>query len=483
MSDAGPAAAPIVNGAGDIDVVIVGGGIAGLATAFELAKRNVRFVLLEAAPRPGGVIRTEEADGFTIDTGPDSLLAQKPAAIQLCEELGLGPRLYPTSRPRTAFILRGGHLHPLPEASVLGIPTRLAPLAASSLFSLSGKARMAMDLVIPARSVAEPADESIASFIGRRFGREAVTYLAEPLLAGIHAGDVDRLSMHALFPRLVAAEQRHGSLIRAFRSARPSGAGKGAFHTLPGGLAELVEALTRTLPEGALACNRQVVTLEGGRPFTVRTVAGDSFRANHVVMATPAYITARLVARLDPTLGELCAAIPYESTVTVFLAYPRDAVAHPLQGSGFVVPRAEGDTSLLAASWVSSKWAHRAPSNMVLLRGFLGGARDQDAIERDDRDLLQSCRAPLEHLLGISGPPRLVRLYRWPRATAQHEVGHLARLAAIDERLTRQPDLHMTGSGFRGTGIPDCVADGRRIAAQVAAITDRARAHGGPRSE
>jgi oxygen-dependent protoporphyrinogen oxidase len=194
------------------DAIIVGAGISGLSAAYELHQRGIHPVVLEARPRAGGVIFTERVDGFLIDAGPDSLLVQKPAAIALCQELGLGSRLIPTQPPRTAYVLRRGGLHAIPEASILGFPTRVLPLLKSGLFSTQGKVRMGLEAVIPRRT--EESDESIGAFVRRRFGEEAVTYVAEPLLAGIHAGDVNRLSMRALFPRLVEAEQRGGSVIR-----------------------------------------------------------------------------------------------------------------------------------------------------------------------------------------------------------------------------------------------------------------------------
>src|SRR5206468_12054432 len=240
------------------DVVIVGGGIAGLSAAYELSRTPASFVLLEAAPRPGGVILSEQIDGFVIDGGPDALLVQKPGGIKLCEELGLGPRLVPTKPPRLAFIQRSGRLHPLPAASVLGIPTRAWPFLRSSLFTWRGKARMGAELFVPARTNGD--DESIGAFMTRRFGDEAARYLAEPLLAGIHAGDVDRLSLRALFPRFAEAERQYGSLLRAFRTtnderqrsrpndseaARTTPSNEGAFKSLPGGLSEMVRALVR----------------------------------------------------------------------------------------------------------------------------------------------------------------------------------------------------------------------------------------------
>jgi oxygen-dependent protoporphyrinogen oxidase len=415
------------------------------------------------------VILSEEIDGFTIDAGPDSLLIQKPEGIRLCEEIGLGDRLVSTKLPRLAYIQRGGRLYPLPAASVLGIPTRTGPFLRTGLFSWPGKLRMGFELFVPPAT--GDADESVGAFMTRRFGREATEYLAEPLLAGIHAGDVDRLSMRALFPRFVEAERRTGSLLRAFRrqtaAARPSP--DGAFKSLPGGLSEMVRALLTALAAGAVRLNTPVARIErtaDGR-FRVSTQSGESIHARAIVIATPAYVTSSLVRNVDAELARLCTEIPYASSGTVALAFPRGAVAHPLNGSGFVVPRVER-TGILAASWLSSKWPHRAPADRVLLRAFVGGARDPGALDRPDAELVALSLTALRPLLSIAGDPLFTRVYRWERANAQHEVGHLARMAAIDHALTRLPGLFLTGSGFRGVGIPDCVADGRATAAQVA---------------
>lgn len=448
-------------------VIIIGGGIAGLAAAYELHQRGVSFRLLEATSRLGGVILTEHVDGFTIDGGPDALLLQKPAAIELCRELGLGDRLIATTPPRTAFIVRGGKLHPLPEASILGIPTKLAPLATSSLFSLAGKMRMAAELFV--RRPADGDDESIGSFMRRRFGDEAVNYLAEPLLAGIHAGDVDRLSMRALFPRLLDAEAQHGSVIKAFRRLRTQSGSDGAFRSLPGGIGELVERLTAALPAAALTVKAPARSVRERDGWAIELTSGELLRARSVIVATPAFVAADLVRPIDPELSDLCAGVRYMSTATIAFAYPRSAVAHPLAGSGFVVPRVER-MSIMAATWVSSKWAHRAPAGQVLLRAFVGGARDPNVLDRSDATLVSAAQQDLQRLLGIGADPALTRVYRWPRASAQHEVGHLDRMARIDRAIARHPGLFVTGSGFRAPGIPDCVADGRATAIAAASV-------------
>ena len=455
-----------------VELLIIGGGIAGLSAAFEAKKRGTSFVLVEAQPQLGGIIHTESESGFTIDAGPDAILAQKPAGIQLCQELGLTDRLMSTKPPRTAFVMRSGNLYPLPEASVLGIPTKWAPFVASSLLSTIGKTRMSLDLVIP-RNLSTM-DESIASFFGRRFGPEAVSYLAEPLLAGIHAGNVDRLSVDALFPNLRDAERKYGSVIRAYRKTRRNIKTDGPFRSLPGGIGELIDTLIKALPNGNLKCNTPVISIEHGQSFAVRVKSGRNIEAHQIILATPAHVTSRLIEPVDQELARLCGEIPYQSTVTVFLSYPRKSVAHPLLGSGFVVPRIERNSNLMAATWVSSKWEHRVPNNQVLIRGFMGGSRAPGMIDREDGELIQTCHGELSKILGINTTPNFVKLYRWRQATAQYEVGHLKRLSKIERCLRRFPGLHLTGSGYRGTGIPDCVADGRNVATKaISALTNR----------
>ncbi len=448
------------------EVIVVGGGIAGLATAYELTRRQIPFLLLEARTRAGGVILSEEVDGLVIDGGPDSLLVQKPEGIKLCQELGLGDRLVPTKPPRLAFIQRAGRLHALPAGSVLGIPTEWGPFLKTSLFSWPGKMRMGMELFVPAKRDDE--DESIGAFMTRRFGAEATEFLAEPLLAGIHAGDVNRLSLRSLFPRFIESEKKHGSLLRAFRAQpRPPATSDGAFRSLPGGLSELIRALVSALAQDKVRLHAAVSTVEADASgYRVSLASGERLQARAVVLATPAFVTAPMVNTLDRELASLCSQVPYASAATVALAFKREQVRHPLNGSGFVVPRSE-KTGILAGSWLSSKWPHRAPDGVALMRAFLGGARDPQALDRSDAEMTRIALDAFTPLVGISGPPFLTRVYRWPQANAQHEVGHEQRLRQIAARLAAHQGLFVTGSGFRGVGIPDCVADGRATAQQV----------------
>ena len=446
------------------DVLIVGAGIAGLAAAYELQKRGLTVRVLEASDRPGGVISTERFDGWVIDAGPDSLLVQKPAAVALCRELGIAGRLVSTLPPRTAYILRDGRLHPIAEGSFLGFPISLRALAASSLFSLAGRVRMALEMAVPRREGDD--DESVASFVQRRFGEEAADYIADPLLAGIHAGDAARLSMRALFPRLVDAERQSGSVVRAFRALRVKSSPQGAFVSLPGGVFELIEALTAALTPGTVVFNARATDLRRDHGFTIDTSAGQ-LQGRALLLAVPAYVAGGLLRSFDTTLAGLCERVPYASTATVAFGYRRDQVAHPLRGTGFVVPRIE-HKALLAATWVTSKWPGRAPDGHVLIRGFLGGGRDPQRLERSDAELMETARDELAELLGIAGAPLLTRLYRWARQSPQYEVGHQQRLASIEARLSALPGVFVTGSGFRAIGIPDCIADGREVAARAA---------------
>jgi oxygen-dependent protoporphyrinogen oxidase len=325
---------------------------------------------------------------------------------------------------------------------------------------------MACEVFMPRRGGDE--DESVGTFVRRRFGQEAVDYLAEPLLAGIHAGDVDRLSTQALFPRLLEAEQQSGSVIRAFRAMRARPSPHGAFVSFPGGTGELVDALDQALTPGTVRLSTRVADIHRHSHYRAETAAGP-VEARAIILAVPAYVAASMLRPFDTTIAALADATPYASTATVALGYRRDQVAHPMEGSGFVVPRVER-SPLLAATWVTSKWPHRAPDGHVLLRGFLGGGRDPRRLDAGDAELVRLVVEELTQLLGMTGTPLFTRLFRWTKQSPQYEVGHLHRIATIDRQLASIPGMFVTGSGFRAIGIPDCIADGREIAVKAAAF-------------
>jgi oxygen-dependent protoporphyrinogen oxidase len=454
-----------------VDVAVVGGGLAGLTLARDVHRRGRTPLVLEAASRLGGVIRSERVDGVLVEGGPDAMLVQKPAALALCRELGLADEIVPTESPRTAFVLADGRLHAFPPDTRLGLP--LTRAAAEGLTMLSGadRARVARDFDAPAPPAGAD-DESVGAFTTRRFGEAFTRRIAQPLLGGIHAGDVERLSLRALFPPLADADAAGGSVLAVLAARAGAADGDGAFRGLRGGMGQLPAALTRALPGAALRTGEPVARITPGQPFRVVTARGLEVTARAVVLAVPAAVASRLVAPFEATLAGACGELRAVSSATVTLGYGRDSVAHPCDGMGFIVPRGES-TRLLAVSWVSSKWAGRAPQDRVVLRAFAGGAFDADVLEAGDDALVAQTHADLARILGITGPPVLARVHRWNDASPQYDVGHLARVARITQQQALTPGLFLTGSAYRGVGMPDVIADARATADRVCEWLER----------
>jgi protoporphyrinogen/coproporphyrinogen III oxidase len=470
-------------------VVIIGGGIAGLATAYALQERAraagipLACTLVEARERLGGVILTERIDGFVVEAGPDSLLTQKPCGVELCRALGIGDHLIGTNdRQRKIYILWQGRLHPLPGGLMLIIPTRLRPLLCSRLLSWPGKIRMGLEYFLPLQI--SQADESLGAFVRRRLGQEALEKIAEPLLAGIYAGSLNDMSLQATFPRLRELELKHGGLIRGMLAQRRAMRGgprvesqhaTTMFMAPRDGMAEIVEAISarldrvtvllgeatqRVMPHGA--------GMEGAQGYAVHLDREQTLQADAVVFATPAHVTAQLVEGFHPELAEALRAIPYVSSATVSLAYRRSDVPHPLDGFGFLAGRREG-RHIMGATWTSTKFPHRAPPDHVLIRSFVGGERHEHLVYLDDMALTQVVREELGAILGITTPPLLARVYRWERANPQYLVGHLDRVTAMEKMLAPYPGLFLTGSAYRGVGVPDCIYQGAQTAERVLA--------------
>ncbi len=424
-------------------------------------------MVLEASSRAGGLICTDRVDGFTIEAGADSMLAHKRAAVDLCAELGLRDELQPLFS-RGAFVLRGSHLHALPRDSFLGIPRTWEGVAHYDLLSVPARVRLALEPLVPARRAQD--DESVASFFARRFGRATVGAIAQPLLGGIHAGNIDELSMNVLFPTLADLERQHGSVLMALHQRRHASSTRDAetspFFALRGGMATLVAALQSQVGPDAIRCRCAARRLIPWRTGWRISAGEDTIDARRVLIAAPASTAADLLTSVDPEAARIAAQVPYVSTATVALAWAGERVAHPLNGTGFVVAR-DGASRITACTWVSSKWEHRAPDRYVLLRAFIGGAHDPDAVNLSDDEMVSIACGDLRPVLGIDGAPELTRVYRWRQAGAQHVVGQIERLAALRARLSRYQGLFVAGSGFGSVGIPDCVADARRVAAMM----------------
>lgn len=476
-------------------VAVVGGGISGLAAAHALhkARPDVAVAVFEARDRLGGNIHTEHEAGFVIDTGPDSFIRTKPEALELCRELGLESELMPTNEAaRHVFVAHGGGLARLPGGMALAVPTQLGPLLGTPLLSPLGKLRLLAEPLV--RPSASGADESIEAFFTRRVGAEAARRLAGPLLGGIYAGDVSQLGMAGTFPQLAAMERKYGSLLRGFLAQTLGSGGANAerptardvyrwlrrsdearaaspFLSLRRGMGALIDALARALPAGSVRTSAPVdaVIPRDGGGFLVRT-PGQSFEADAVILAAPAHAAARLVG--DGELARELGAIPYVSTGIVFFALEKSKVAHDLNGFGFIVP--PGEASVLAGTWVSSKWQGRAPEGRALVRAFVGGARDPGrVVASSDDDLVQLTRSELERLMGPLGEPLFTRVYRYTDASPQPLVGHAERVGRIRRKLQALPGLHVAGAAYDGVGIPDCIRQARDAAGRVVADLQR----------
>ncbi len=467
-------------------VAIVGGGISGLATAFSLQEQAaaqgvpIRCTVLEAGSSWGGKIVTHRIGDLVTEAGPDSFLSQKPAGLELCAKLGLTDQLVNTNETgKKAFVLYGGRLHELPEGLVTFVPKQLGPFLRSGLLSWGGLARMGLDVVLP-RGPAQ-GDESLASFFRRRFGAQAFDRVLEPLMAGIYAGDAEQMSLKATFPRFHALEQQYGSIIRGMMASRKGAAPSSShgprrtmFVSLRNGLGDLVSAVTARLTRQSvdlrLGCRVEALRVRSHQPgrwmYDLIVHDGSALSCESLVVAAPAYVAADLLRPLTPIAGGLLEMIPYASTATIAMAFPAALVTGAVEGFGFIVPRTEG-RDLIAATWTSLKWPHRAPAGQVLIRCYVGGVGREAILEMEDAQLVARVRAELSSICGIKAEPAYVEVNRWRKAMPQYTLGHLDRLTQLDAALSRYGGLVVTGAGYRGVGIPDCIRDGALAAERV----------------
>jgi oxygen-dependent protoporphyrinogen oxidase len=472
-------------------IAIVGGGITGLAAAHRLGELAAaasspppELAVFEARPRAGGIVSTVHEGALTFEEGPDSFITDKPEALALLTRLGLQGRVRGT-RPefRRSFVVRNGRPVATPEGFYLLAPTRLGPVFTSPLFSPLGKLRMALEPFVPPRAPrGEDDDESLASFVTRRLGQETLERIAQAMVGGIYGAAPEDLSLGATFPRFLALERQYGSVIRGLKKTRPgatappgvgtsaagvSGPRYGLFATLEGGLQGLTDALASRLPAGTLRLGTAVESAAPAPGGSWSVAAGgrapEAFDA--LILALPAAGAARLVMGFDPALAGALAAFTSGSSVTLSLAYPETAIAHPLDGAGLVVPRAEGPalSGLIGLSFTHRKFEQRAPEGIALLRLFF----DEAALGLEDDALAARGHAAVAALLGASQAPVARHAARWPGGMPRYRVGHRARVRAARALAARHPGLALAGNSYEGVGLPDCVRDGEAVAAAI----------------
>jgi len=510
---------------------VIGAGISGLAAAHRLVELEpgCRITLFEAGPRLGGVLSTLQRDGFQVERSADNFITTVPYGLDLCRRLGLSDQLTPTNPAhRRTYAVCRGRLCPLPDGFMMMAPTRLWPLAVTPILSPWGKLRAALEYFIPPRK--DEADESMASFVRRRLGREAFDRLVEPLVSAVYAADMEKLSVLATLSRFRDMEREHGSLIRAMRRqmkarkrAAREGRGEGErgrggeeesgprysmFVTLRDGLSSLVDALAARLPEGTVHLETKVERIErahGGwrvfvgparragptvgerdaaesssagetRPVESRSANGVDapgsrsangtygvFDFDAVILATPSHVTAGLIEPVDAELARQVGGIAHSGTAIVSLGYRREQIGHPLAGMGAVVPSVE-KSPILAVSFSSQKYPHRAPKGKELLRVFLGGARHEELAEMPGHELVPLVEKHLAPLLDVRGQPCFLDVAHWPRTMPQYHVGHRELVAGIEARAAGIPGLELAGNAFHGVGIPDCIHGGEQAA-------------------
>jgi len=472
-------------------IAIIGGGIAGLAAAYELEKARaqgepVSHTLFEAGSRLGGTLASEIVDGAVLERGPDSFITEKPAAAELCRELGLGQDLIPSNdAARKTWIVVRNRLIALPDGLMFLVPTKLIPTALTSLFSLSTKLRMGFELLHPPRAAQE--DESVAALVERHFGAEAVDRLADPLLSGIYGGEATQLSAQTVLPRMVEMERKYGSLTRGMLAAhrqmharanaqvqKVKAGSAGIFTTLRGGMQQLVDALTARLDPASIQLETPVSGLaRSGDGWRVEA-NGTSRIYDGVILASPAWAAGVLLGHVDPELGEALGGIPYSSSITVNLVYDAVHLGPLPEGFGFLVPASEG-RAMLACTFVHRKFLGRTPPGKAVLRAFLGGMKNEALLTESDETLITTVRRELSEILGTKViPPQLEPLHaqvsRWRRAMAQYAVGHKERMARISARVATLPGLRLAGNAYDGIGVPDCVRLGRQAAREMLAL-------------
>ena len=459
-------------------IAIIGGGISGLATAYRLSRSRpgqegeLEIHVFEARDSLGGVIQTENRDGFLMDQGPDSFISSKPWAVELCRELGLDQDFMETNpNLRQSFILSQDKLIPVPHGFYLMAPTKVSEALRTPLLSFTGKFRMACEVFISPKR--EEGDESLASFVRRRFGQETLERIAQPMIAGIYTADPEELSLGATFPHFLQMEREHGSIIRALSRKKDGATGKTSgprcslFLTLKGGLHSLISKLIQRMPQVYFHPATKVVRLEKNSCFKISFEKGEIVEADTVCLAIPASSSARLLRDISESMANDLRQIPYDTVATVSLAFHRKDIRHPLNGLDYVVPSIE-NKKIVGCTFSSIKFSGRTQnSETTLLRAFLGGKASRELLELDDQNVVKTVCGEVCRQLGISTDPILAMMSRWPESIPQYRVGHRQTVERIFAALRNFRGLYLTGNAYDGTGIPDCIRHAFQTADQI----------------
>jgi oxygen-dependent protoporphyrinogen oxidase len=465
-------------------IAIIGGGTSGLAaaTTLESARQKsaeLEYVIFEAAPRMGGVLVTERIDDCIVEAGPDSFLTEKQWGLDFVHGLGLGDQLIGSNDvDRITYILVKGRLVPIPDGLMFMIPTKIAPIISTPLFSWGAKLRFAREYFQKPNSISDK-DETVAELVERHFGPEMVERLADPLLAGVYGGAAADLSAAAVLPRFVEMEKRYGSLSRGMLQARqqrmaasartsdPKPSPPPLFTSLRNGMQQLVDTIVPQLAPGAARTGNKVVAISRqGEKWMVAPEQGSMEEFDSVILALPANQAGRLLEKVSAPLAQELQQVAYSSSIVVVCGYDERNLASAPPGFGFLVPRSEG-RRILAATFVHVKFPHRAPPGRGLVRCFIGGWGNEEVLNMSDEEVLAAVAKDLREIVGIIAAPRFARVYRWRGAMAQYTRGHLARVARIAELRQAIPGLELAGNAYRGIGVPDCIASGLSAAAST----------------
>lgn len=456
-----------------MEVLIIGGGITGLAAANRLKELNdsydidLKFKILESSGRIGGNISTIRHDDLLIEEGPDSFLTAKPQALDLCNRLGMESEIMGTSEiNRKTLIYLDGRLVELPEGFILLSPTKILPFITSPIMSLSGKLRVLAEMFIPAANSQN--DESLKSFITRRFGMELYENIAQPLIGGIYTSDPEKLSMKSAVPNIYGLQKKYGSIIKGlmkeYSNRKESGARYSQFVTLKNGMSTLINRIEDRISKDLILTGQSVKEInKKDKIWTATTTDGKEYNANGIILATPSHASAEIVSSIDTKLSVELNKIEFASSAIVLLAYMKQQIRKEIGGFGFVVPVKE-NLNIIACSLSSGKFEGRAPDDSVLLRCFVGGATNEKFLENSDEQIINTVKQELENILDITGQPYYAHMKRYPRSMPQYNVGHSEIVEKINKLISKHDNLELAGNSYNGVGIPDCIKSGEKAA-------------------